>query len=133
MSNLIVSTSPHIHSPLTTRQIMLSVLLALVPAGVMGVWVFGLPALWVILTCVAACVLAEFIWQRLNGKMPFHLKPRGIACAHKTGEDYDDGITHDVGIIYAEHPILFCFLAEGADVPEAERALQDLALMAADI
>lgn len=68
MSNLIVSTSPHIHSPLTTRQIMLSVLLALVPAGVMGVWVFGLPALWVILTCVAACVLAEFIWQRLNGK-----------------------------------------------------------------
>ena len=71
--------------------------------------------------------------QRLNGKMPFHLKPRGIACAHKTGEDYDDGITHDVGIIYAEHPILFCFLAEGADVPEAERALQDLALMAAGI
>ena len=71
--------------------------------------------------------------QRLNGKMPFHLKPRGIACAHKTGEDYDDGITHDVGIIYAEHPILFCFLAEGADVPAAERALQDLALMAADI
>ena len=68
MSNLIVSTSPHIHSPLTTRQIMLSVLLALVPAGVMGVWVFGLPALWVILTCVAACVLAEFVWQRLNGK-----------------------------------------------------------------
>ena len=65
---LIVSTSPHIHSPLTTRQIMFSVLLALVPAGVMGVWVFGLPALWVILTCVAACVLAEFIWQRLNGK-----------------------------------------------------------------
>ena len=68
--------------------------------------------------------------QRLNGKMPFHLKPRGIACAHKTGEDYDDGITHDVGIICAGHPVIFCFLAEGADVPEAERALQDLALMA---
>ncbi len=70
--------------------------------------------------------------QRLNGKMPFHLKPRGIACAHKTGEDYDDGITHDVGVIFAEHPVIFCFLAEGADVPEAERALQDLALMAAE-
>ncbi len=71
--------------------------------------------------------------QRLNGKMPFHLKPRGIACAHKTGEDYDDGITHDVGVIYAEHPVIFCFLAEGAEVPEAERALQDLALMAANL
>ena len=68
--------------------------------------------------------------QRLNGKMPFHLKPRGIVCAHKTGEDYDDGITHDVGIIYAEHPVIFCFLAEGTDVPDAERAMQDLALMA---
>ncbi len=70
--------------------------------------------------------------QRLNGKMPFHLKPRGIPCAHKTGEDYDDGITHDVGIIFAAHPVIFCFLAEGADVPAAERALQDLALMAAE-
>jgi beta-lactamase class A len=70
--------------------------------------------------------------QRLNGKMPFHLKPRGIPCAHKTGEDYDDGITHDAGIIFAAHPVIFCFLAEGADVPAAERALQDLALMAAE-
>ena len=71
--------------------------------------------------------------QRLNGKMPFHLKPRGIVCAHKTGEDYSDGITHDVGIICAGQPVIFCFLAEGADVPEAERALQDLALAAAGI
>ena len=69
--------------------------------------------------------------QRLNGKMPFHLSPRRIRCAHKTGEDYDDGITHDCGIIYADHPVLFCFLAEGADVPKAERALQDLAFIAA--
>ena len=67
--------------------------------------------------------------QRLNGKMPFYLKPRGIMCAHKTGED--DGVTHDVGIIYAATPRIFCFLSEGTDVPRAERALQDLALMAA--
>ncbi len=71
--------------------------------------------------------------QRLNGKMPFHLSPRKIRCAHKTGEDYDDGITHDCGIIYAAHPVVFCFLAEGAVVPAAERALQDLALMAAGL
>ena len=69
--------------------------------------------------------------QRLNGKMPFHLSPRKIRCAHKTGEDYDDGITHDCGIIYADHPVVFCFLAEGAEVPAAERSLQDLALIAA--
>ena len=70
--------------------------------------------------------------QRLNGKMPFYLSPRGIKCAHKTGEDYDDGITHDAGIILAEHPVIFVFLAEGADVPAAERTLQKLALMAID-
>lgn len=70
--------------------------------------------------------------QRLNGKMPFLLAPRRIRCAHKTGEDYDDGITHDVGIIFAGTPRIFCFLAEGADVPEAERTLQDLALIAAE-
>ena len=70
--------------------------------------------------------------QRLNGKMPFLLAPRRIRCAHKTGEDYDDGITHDVGIIETERPRIFCFLAEGADVPEAERALQELALEAAE-
>ena len=63
--------------------------------------------------------------QRLNGKMPFFLHSEGIRCAHKTGED--DGITHDVGVIYAEAPRIFCFVSEGTDVPCAERLLQDLA------
>ena len=86
-------------------------------------------------TCVNPAASAEMMDilrnQRLNGKMPFHLSPRGIRCAHKTGEDYDDGITHDVGIILTDPPKIFCFLAEGANVPEAERALQDLALYCA--
>ena len=68
--------------------------------------------------------------QRLNGKMPFYLHSRGIRCAHKTGED--DGITHDVGIIFADTPRIFCFLSEHTDVPAAERALQELARMAAE-
>ncbi|MBR1686775.1 MAG: serine hydrolase [Clostridia bacterium] len=63
--------------------------------------------------------------QRLNGKMPFFLHSQDIACAHKTGED--DGITHDVGLIYAEHPLIFCFVSEHTDVPIAERAIQDIA------
>ena len=67
--------------------------------------------------------------QRLNGKMPFFLKPGGIACAHKTGED--DGITHDTGIILTEPKRVFCFLSEETDVPRAERCIQDLAYMLA--
>lgn len=69
--------------------------------------------------------------QRLNGKMPFFLHDKGIACAHKTGED--DGVTHDVGVIFAEHPVILCFLSEQTDVPRAERALQDVAAIAAGL
>lgn len=69
--------------------------------------------------------------QRLNGKMPFHLHSRDIDCAHKTGED--DGITHDVGVIFADTPRIFCFVSQHTDVPKAERVLQDLAALCADV
>ena len=64
--------------------------------------------------------------QRLNGKLPFYLHGRGIRCAHKTGED--DGITHDVGIIYADRPFVLCLLSNNVDVPAFERLMQDAAL-----
>ena len=68
--------------------------------------------------------------QRLNGKIPFFL-PDGIA-AHKTGED--DGVTHDVGIVYAQEPFVVCFLSQNTDVPRFERLMQDITreLAAAD-
>lgn len=61
--------------------------------------------------------------QRLNGKIPFFLDDFEIA--HKTGED--DGITHDVGVVYAAHPILLCFASEHTCVPSFERLMQDMA------
>ena len=63
--------------------------------------------------------------QRLNGKLPFFLHGKGIRCAHKTGED--DGITHDVGIIYTERPFVLCMLSNNVDVPAFERLMQDTA------
>jgi len=63
--------------------------------------------------------------QRLNGKLPFYLHGRGIPVAHKTGED--DGITHDVGIVFAESPFVLCMLSNETDVPEFERLIQDAA------
>lgn len=59
--------------------------------------------------------------QRLNGKMPFYLHGKA-EIAHKTGED--DGITHDVGIIYAKHPFVVCFCSNEVDVPQFETAIQ---------
>ena len=68
--------------------------------------------------------------QRLNGKIPFYLHSRGIPVAHKTGED--DGITHDVGVIFSQEPIILCFLSNHTVVPVAERALQEIAAIAVD-
>ena len=64
--------------------------------------------------------------QRLNGKLPFFLHGRGVKIAHKTGED--DGITHDVGVVYAPKPFVVCMLSNEVDVPAFERLMQDAAL-----
>jgi electron transport complex protein RnfD len=42
---------------------MLDVIIAMIPAALVGVVFFGLKALWVILTCVASAVLAEFLFN----------------------------------------------------------------------
>ena len=62
--------------------------------------------------------------QRLNGKLPFFL--HGVKIAHKTGED--DGITHDVAVIFAKRPFVVCMLSNEVDVPAFERLMQDAAL-----
>ena len=63
MSKLIVSVSPHVRDNSTTQRIMLDVLIALLPAAAASVWIFGFRALVVMLTCVAACVLSELVFQ----------------------------------------------------------------------
>jgi len=63
--------------------------------------------------------------QRLNGKLPFFIDSMGIDVAHKTGED--DGISHDVGVIFAKEPLVVCFVGEHVNVPLYERLMQDAA------
>ena len=55
-----ISSSPHVHSPVTTQTIMRDVLLALVPALVGSVCFFGFRALTVTLVSMAACVFWEW-------------------------------------------------------------------------
>lgn len=62
-NKLIISSSPHVVSSVTTQKIMLDVLIALLPAAVAGCIIFGLRALAVIIVCVAVCVLAEFLFN----------------------------------------------------------------------
>ena len=59
----IVSTSPHIRTPRTTRGIMLDVCLALLPALGAAVWYFGTRALAVTAISVASCVGFEALMR----------------------------------------------------------------------
>jgi len=68
MEQLAMSSGPHIHSKDNSRRIMLDVILALLPASIAGVILFGIGALWTILVCVAAAVLAEFLFNLIVKK-----------------------------------------------------------------
>ena len=57
---LTISSSPHIHAPATTQTLMRDVLIALCPALVMAVYVFGFRALMLTLVSAAACVFFEW-------------------------------------------------------------------------
>ena len=63
MENLNVSAAPHICSRTSTKNIMLDVLIALLPATVASIVIFGMKAVWIILACVISAVLSEFIFN----------------------------------------------------------------------
>ena len=63
---LTISSSPHVHSPVSTRTIMRDVLIALTPALVGAVYYFGFRALMVTLISVAACVFFEWGYCRVT-------------------------------------------------------------------
>ena len=64
MAKLHISSTPHIHQKgSSTSRVMLDVVIAMLPAAVAGIIIFGIKALWVILTCVASAVLAEFLFN----------------------------------------------------------------------
>ena len=63
MNKLIVSSAPHIRTKKDTPAVMLDVIIALLPALVAGVVIFGIRALLVVMTCVLASVVSEFLFN----------------------------------------------------------------------
>lgn len=61
-----VTSSPHLREKATSARIMQEVCLALAPAGIASIILFGVQAAIVIAVCVASCVLAEFGWQKIT-------------------------------------------------------------------
>lgn len=60
--NLTVSSAPHIRSGDTTRRTMLDVLIALIPALIAAVILFGLRALVLTVISAAVCVVVELLY-----------------------------------------------------------------------
>lgn len=64
MEKLIISPAPHIHGGDSVAKNMTGVIIALIPALLVGFYFFGLGALIVTLTAVASCVLVEYLIQK---------------------------------------------------------------------
>ena len=66
MSDLMkVSSNPHVRSKTDTGSIMLTVVIALLPAAGFGIYNFGLDALILILVTVASTVLTELLFEKI--------------------------------------------------------------------
>lgn len=63
-----VSSSPHVRSKVSTDGIMKTVLLALLPTTLFGIYNFGLHALLLILVCMATCVATEAVYEKIVNK-----------------------------------------------------------------
>lgn len=57
----ILSSSPHAHSKTSVHSIMRDVIIALMPASACAVWFFGIRAVWLMATCIAATVVTEAV------------------------------------------------------------------------
>ncbi len=67
-NNFVMTSSPHLRDHSSTRRIMQEVCLALVPAGIASVILFGWNALMLICISVVTCVLSEFVWEKATKK-----------------------------------------------------------------
>jgi electron transport complex protein RnfD len=61
MSRSTPISGPHTHAPLSIRQIMLTVMLALLPGTVFGIYQFGWPALNIFLLTIVSAVAIEAV------------------------------------------------------------------------
>lgn len=65
---LTIASSPHIRGNFRTSRIMLDVVLALLPAWIVGIYMFGIRALFVGLLCTGTALLTEYVYSMLTGK-----------------------------------------------------------------
>lgn len=65
---LIVSIGPHIRDKVSTKRIMWTVALSLVPAGLAGIYIFGFNSLFVTVSAIAAAIATEALLLAMRKK-----------------------------------------------------------------
>lgn len=68
MANFVVSGTPHVRSKESIQSIMRDVVIALVPATIMGIFYFGVKALILILASIVSAVFFEWLYETLLKK-----------------------------------------------------------------
>ena len=69
-NTMLVSPSPHIHANVSTRSLMLDVIIALTPAIVVSILFYGWSELLILAVSVASCVLLEWAITKYMLKAP---------------------------------------------------------------
>jgi electron transport complex protein RnfD len=67
---IIISASPHVHSDRTSKKLMYDVLIALIPAFLVTLYVFGISALIMTSVAVISCIAFEYLIQKYLLKRP---------------------------------------------------------------
>lgn len=62
---MLLSSSPHSFTQISTPRMMLSVIIALIPASVYGVYLYGFQALALILVTVLSAVASEYLFRKV--------------------------------------------------------------------
>ena len=65
MSTMTVGVSPHIRSKRTTQNVMLDVIIALMPALIASIILYGFRSLLLTIISVVVCVLAELVFEKI--------------------------------------------------------------------
>ncbi len=65
MSELTISNGPHVKAHFAVQKVMMIVFIALMPATIAGVYNFGLPALYTIVSCLISAWLTDIACQKL--------------------------------------------------------------------
>lgn len=61
--------------------------------------------------------------QQINHKIPGRIENLSVKIAHKTGED--EGLSHDVALVYAKEPFILCFAGYDTCVGSFENLIRN--------